>query len=151
MCVLLMQLRNVSLAIQIFSCRQQAIRVIRSIQVLWKLWRWIVIRTLQTGLDSCSMMNFGFGFFVYVISITLAMFCVVANYIVRSRKKTSISSSQENGVSVQIAPPAVFVAEKQSSQARLMERLGTIPEADKRANRRRSRLSIGGDESGVHL
>ena len=43
--------------------------------------------TLQTGLDSCSMMNFGFGFFVYVISITLAMFCVVANYIVRSRKK----------------------------------------------------------------
>jgi hypothetical protein len=94
------------------------------------------------------MMNFGFGFFVYVISITLAMFCVVANYIVRSRKKTSISSSQENGVSVQIAP-AVFVTEKQSS--RLMERLGTISEADKRANRRRSRLSIGGDESGVHL
>ena len=86
--------------------------------------------TLQTGLDSCSMMNFGFGFFVYMISITLAMFCVVANYIVRSRKKTSISSSQQNGVSVQIAPPAVFVAEKQSSQARLMERLGTIPEAD---------------------
>ena len=106
--------------------------------------------TLQTGLDSCSMMVFGFGFFVYVISITLAMFCVVANYIVRSRKKTSISSSQENGVSVKIAP-AVVVAEKHSSQARLMERLGTIPEADKRANRRRSRLSIGGDESGVHL
>ena len=118
----------------------------------------------RTGLDSSSMMVFGFGFFVYVISMTLALLCFVGNYVVRTRRKTALlqastatatATAQHSGVSVKIAPAAAVVVEKHSSQTRLMERLGTVPDSEQRANRRRSRRPVAGGEddsdSGVHL